>query len=102
MPHACPTRRSSYLSHSSGLLRAAGPATARPAIAGKKRIDCSEGDASDQSNGHACVKPLQRDRDDDCRPNERLTVFFHRSSVLRSEEHTSELQSLMRISYAVF
>src|SRR3546814_3007612 len=25
-----------------------------------------------------------------------------KSSVLRSEEHTSELQSLMRISYAVF
>src|SRR3546814_3490652 len=31
--------------------------------------------------------------------------YFHRGSVLgatRSEEHTSELQSLMRISYAVF
>src|SRR3546814_2247979 len=26
----------------------------------------------------------------------------HRSAVGRSEEHTSELQSLMRISYAVF
>src|SRR3546814_6212526 len=26
----------------------------------------------------------------------------HRSQPLRSEEHTSELQSLMRISYAVF
>src|SRR3546814_2905122 len=26
----------------------------------------------------------------------------HRASVRRSEEHTSELQSLMRISYAVF
>src|SRR3546814_1713789 len=26
----------------------------------------------------------------------------HRPHVLRSEEHTSELQSLMRISYAVF
>src|SRR3546814_5337328 len=26
----------------------------------------------------------------------------HSSSALRSEEHTSELQSLMRISYAVF
>src|SRR3546814_6036850 len=28
--------------------------------------------------------------------------FFADSVVLRSEEHTSELQSLMRISYAVF
>src|SRR3546814_6515965 len=29
-------------------------------------------------------------------------VLSRMSSVLRSEEHTSELQSLMRISYAVF
>src|SRR3546814_10405074 len=27
---------------------------------------------------------------------------FRNNSVIRSEEHTSELQSLMRISYAVF
>src|SRR3546814_10745387 len=27
---------------------------------------------------------------------------YSRCSILRSEEHTSELQSLMRISYAVF
>src|SRR3546814_2523529 len=38
----------------------------------------------------------------------RLQVFFQRAAVQlvdgeqRSEEHTSELQSLMRISYAVF
>src|SRR3546814_1043404 len=31
---------------------------------------------------------------------ETLAIFI--SSTLRSEEHTSELQSLMRISYAVF
>src|SRR3546814_4414183 len=30
------------------------------------------------------------------------TVQYNRSGVTRSEEHTSELQSLMRISYAVF
>src|SRR3546814_5740219 len=29
-------------------------------------------------------------------------VFLERGHVRRSEEHTSELQSLMRISYAVF
>src|SRR3546814_7012408 len=29
-------------------------------------------------------------------------VFVHRNVANRSEEHTSELQSLMRISYAVF
>src|SRR3546814_6916650 len=39
---------------------------------------------------------------------ERLRLFGHRGGIaafdrgLRSEEHTSELQSLMRISYAVF
>src|SRR3546814_9771894 len=31
-----------------------------------------------------------------------LDVFEHEPAVDRSEEHTSELQSLMRISYAVF
>src|SRR3546814_9788471 len=30
-----------------------------------------------------------------------VTVKIHRAAVMRSEEHTSELQSLMRISYAV-
>src|SRR3546814_5624381 len=30
------------------------------------------------------------------------TMFPQRSTTSRSEEHTSELQSLMRISYAVF
>src|SRR3546814_10205792 len=32
----------------------------------------------------------------------RIVLTAHRSRKLRSEEHTSELQSLMRISYAVF
>src|SRR3546814_5202482 len=32
----------------------------------------------------------------------RRTVGADRLAVLKSEEHTSELQSLMRISYAVF
>src|SRR3546814_2233050 len=33
---------------------------------------------------------------------ERIPGFDNVNSVVRSEEHTSELQSLMRISYAVF
>src|SRR3546814_2544262 len=32
----------------------------------------------------------------------RIGMVFRRSTTDRSEEHTSELQSLMRISYAVF
>src|SRR3546814_1406299 len=35
-------------------------------------------------------------------PAERLEAFHHFEGRVRSEEHTSELQSLMRISYAVF
>src|SRR3546814_1857885 len=31
-----------------------------------------------------------------------LTFFVGNRAIARSEEHTSELQSLMRISYAVF
>src|SRR3546814_6663105 len=34
--------------------------------------------------------------------NSRDSLYRTRDSVARSEEHTSELQSLMRISYAVF
>src|SRR3546814_10697570 len=36
------------------------------------------------------------------RPRFRAAFFHPRFWLLRSEEHTSELQSLMRISYAVF
>src|SRR3546814_5931356 len=35
-------------------------------------------------------------------PSSRAKLFGERFSAIRSEEHTSELQSLMRISYAVF
>src|SRR3546814_1829530 len=38
--------------------------------------------------------------DPDCRSDARFRR--HPRQLLRSEEHTSELQSLMRISYAVF
>src|SRR3546814_7955102 len=31
-----------------------------------------------------------------------VSLREHRADIVRSEEHTSELQSLMRISYAVF
>src|SRR3546814_7298932 len=36
------------------------------------------------------------------RPTRRQHPHAHRLQQVRSEEHTSELQSLMRISYAVF
>src|SRR3546814_6538984 len=34
--------------------------------------------------------------------NQQIDLAGHRGARVRSEEHTSELQSLMRISYAVF
>src|SRR3546814_1576308 len=65
------------------------------------------GDVVEDQPGQTEEERADDDRDDD--------DFFHRSGSLflalrglqrgelvRSEEHTSELQSLMRISYAVF
>src|SRR3546814_10290262 len=56
---------------------------------------------ADIADDHALIERLghvvdgnERDRDGGDR--------FHLDAGLRSEEHTSELQSLMRISYAVF
>src|SRR3546814_9766710 len=49
--------------------------------------------------------------DDHAMPHQRANILFvaqlgrerqHHAPAMRSEEHTSELQSLMRISYAVF
>src|SRR3546814_4301327 len=40
--------------------------------------------------------------DDEPLARERLRLLLAEHPDLRSEEHTSELQSLMRISYAVF
>src|SRR3546814_3734427 len=40
--------------------------------------------------------------DEDDELHRRIVVVEHQHLVGRSEEHTSELQSLMRISYAVF
>src|SRR3546814_9837115 len=55
--------------------------------------------------GH-CQRQLQEVPFDPARhaggPNRRLRSRLGRRSRHRSEEHTSELQSLMRISYAVF
>src|SRR3546814_7123497 len=71
---------------------------------------------------HGCAKPCQAGPTHfaeaggaDCRSGprparphsetpafQRLTVFMTAQTLDRSEEHTSELQSLMRISYAVF
>src|SRR3546814_9991853 len=57
----------------------------------------------------AIVEPMTVGDPGDGRSDDALLLFAcqrffmkHRHGSLRSEEHTSELQSLMRISYAVF
>src|SRR3546814_6451969 len=51
----------------------------------------------------AAIKLVRRWASDQGRPPERRVIItFDGSFHGRSEEHTSELQSLMRISYAVF
>src|SRR3546814_7061276 len=51
-------------------------------------------------NGCVVVMPLGAEPGK--RPLRLPTLRSERSAAARSEEHTSELQSLMRISYAVF
>src|SRR3546814_6722469 len=53
------------------------------------------------SRRHA-VQELRRDAPGPCRVLRLRRNPAHDRNELRSEEHTSELQSLMRISYAVF
>src|SRR3546814_1241242 len=50
---------------------------------------------------HSLALPAAPHRSSSSGPN-RQRAQHHRASKGRSEEHTSELQSLMRISYAVF
>src|SRR3546814_5137880 len=55
-----------------------------------------------RSKTAATLRPM-RDTASACRLVPVLArIFFRWERVVRSEEHTSELQSLMRISYAVF
>src|SRR3546814_1075573 len=51
---------------------------------------------------HHCPAPLYGPSGDDHPPLTWLSTICRTVASSRSEEHTSELQSLMRISYAVF
>src|SRR3546814_10412437 len=54
--------------------------------------------------GHAWIPDLGNEQDSRqrSRGTRRHACRIYRTTTSRSEEHTSELQSLMRISYAVF
>src|SRR3546814_1632374 len=68
------------------------------------RLDGSERYRRLRLRGYAQTERDRGSRQNQQRPqgNERQAVKFARLFKIRSEEHTSELQSLMRISYAVF
>src|SRR3546814_9969318 len=75
--------------------------TARPAPAiGQYLMRGRRHEPRGRPSGIACLDELARRPDQDVGvPDGRHAMFGH---GFRSEEHTSELQSLMRISYAVF
>src|SRR3546814_4997461 len=50
----------------------------------------------------ASAPPADRFDQGSRRPLQAVAAIFDAGRIFRSEEHTSELQSLMRISYAVF
>src|SRR3546814_7074526 len=58
--------------------------------------------SSRDDEGKRSTRPCQAARQRLCRPAARTTRTSPDIALNRSEEHTSELQSLMRISYAVF
>src|SRR3546814_6588565 len=62
----------------------------------------SSNDRQQERHEHPDRRRLQDDAQDHPEPAERDRLQEHRRGQRRSEEHTSELQSLMRISYAVF
>src|SRR3546814_1324539 len=83
LTHSFPTRRSSDLSLSGRAMRRALTSMTRSTPSAVTRLRWK----SHSSRSRAITSPGRR----------RVSSSFH-----RSEEHTSELQSLMRISYAVF
>src|SRR3546814_4658593 len=108
MTHSFPTRRSSDLQEEV----AASPAelTAHeaaihdrnndmPLDGARVAIDHHDVVVVDASVDHGRSADAE---DETCRPIEPQQLDQAYGVVLRSEEHTSELQSLMRISYAVF
>src|SRR3546814_1981070 len=53
-------------------------------------------------SAHSAIYDAEKTADLFCLLVNRMQPLFDETTASRSEEHTSELQSLMRISYAVF
>src|SRR3546814_3976699 len=106
MTHSFPTRRSSALSNA---LRRAGPVASAVEfgpniglnLVALRRLLPPVDLAAIEINAKAVQSLRQLDRVE-VHHGSIIERHVTRSFELRSEEHTSELQSLMRISYAVF
>src|SRR3546814_7718078 len=99
MTHSCPTRRSSDL-----ILASLAPAFDAQRTNKKLHQDASQQHLEVFSLNFEASKALKSHRNGfrvDSR-NDQVASFSGLKLATRSEEHTSELQSLMRISYAVF
>src|SRR3546814_5397518 len=99
-----------FIGRRTGMMRLLGFCLAAPFVDDRKRDQHASGAEHQQSQKRVNEEGYQeiqgRPRDvEQCgrgRPRKRLTQQIELAHRLRSEEHTSELQSLMRISYAVF
>src|SRR3546814_1110550 len=83
------------------LFRSPSPVNARDYMA-LTYDDCAELIETIKSEGRQRTPATVRPTNDPAQPYEIIAGSLRHWSITRSEEHTSELQSLMRISYAVF
>src|SRR3546814_2902367 len=82
------------------------PRSAQRSIGGPQRRDERERERQLREQARRVVKKIRRAHGDrrpsECRDASAIAVANRIEIEARSEEHTSELQSLMRTSYAVF
>src|SRR3546814_3684821 len=107
MTHSLPTRRSSDLSsvyaESQPKIRARIKGTSEQHVPPRSRAEVIHGLSSIGLPGLEVPSRLawdRKNRTEKCKENADSESLD--KTTIRSEEHTSELQSLMRISYAVF
>src|SRR3546814_6774823 len=67
-----------------------------------RRVDMLDPPVARGDGEAALDRPPVGERRDETLARRRIAVEGDQEAAVRSEEHTSELQSLMRISYAVF
>src|SRR3546814_3199503 len=104
MTHSFPTRRASDLAPAAQREIGHAESGGDERVLGFGRADEADGEGKD---GRRARRTLAQQIDEPVERRRRVADGHHRARQrvapeVRSEEHTSELQSLMRISYAVF